>query len=117
GVVLLAVLHTTGNKHLSLSSFRCRSGSLGGRGFGCLRSGSLSRAVARRTTAALATGAAGTLATLAAIATRAAGRRRSGSLGGQLLGRHVALVDPDLHADAAEGGLGLVEAVVDVGAQ
>src|SRR5690606_25279907 len=29
----------------------------------------------------------------------------------------LALVDPDLHADAAEGGLGLVEAVVDVGAQ
>src|SRR4029079_11821806 len=29
----------------------------------------------------------------------------------------LALVDPDLHADPAEGGLGLVEAVVDVGAQ
>src|SRR5690606_4475502 len=29
----------------------------------------------------------------------------------------VALVDPDLHADAAEGGLRLVEAVVDVRAQ
>src|SRR6478735_1776229 len=29
----------------------------------------------------------------------------------------LALVDPDLHADAAEGGLGLVEAVVDVGTQ
>src|SRR6476661_801448 len=29
----------------------------------------------------------------------------------------VALVDPHLHADTAEGGLGLVQAVVDVGAQ
>src|SRR5262249_37015894 len=29
----------------------------------------------------------------------------------------LALVDPDLHADPAEGGLGLVEAVVDVGPQ
>src|SRR5207248_8301444 len=33
-------------------------------------------------------------------------------------GRHdLALVDPHLHADAAEGGARLVEAVVDVGAQ
>jgi hypothetical protein len=32
-------------------------------------------------------------------------------------GHDVALVDPDLHADPAEGGAGLVEAVVDVGAQ
>ena len=34
-----------------------------------------------------------------------------------LVGEDVALVDPDLHADAAVGGLGLAEAVVDVGAQ
>src|SRR5579864_4516525 len=32
-------------------------------------------------------------------------------------GRRLALVDPDLHADPAEGGAGLVEAVVDVRAQ
>src|ERR1700743_3086032 len=32
-------------------------------------------------------------------------------------GRRRALVDPDLHADPAEGGAGLVEAVVDVRAQ
>src|SRR5262249_23542267 len=32
-------------------------------------------------------------------------------------GRRVAPVDPHLHADPAEGGTGLVEAVVDVGAQ
>ena len=34
-----------------------------------------------------------------------------------LVGHDVALVDPDLDADAAAGGLGLAEAVVDVGAQ
>src|ERR1700759_4691949 len=32
-------------------------------------------------------------------------------------GRRLALVDPDLHPDPAEGGAGLVEAVVDVRAQ
>jgi hypothetical protein len=32
------------------------------------------------------------------------------------LGHDLALVDPDLDADPAEGGLGLGEAVVDVGA-
>src|SRR3984885_1294383 len=32
-------------------------------------------------------------------------------------GRRLALVDPDLHADPAEGGAGLVEAVVDVRSQ
>src|SRR5580693_6363376 len=32
-------------------------------------------------------------------------------------GRRLALVDPDLHADPAEGGAGLVEAVVDVRTQ
>src|SRR5690606_37287678 len=35
----------------------------------------------------------------------------------ELLVGEVALVDPDLHSDAAEGGLGLIEAVVDVRAQ
>ena len=38
-------------------------------------------------------------------------------LGWRLVREDVALVDPDLHADAAGGGLGLAEAVVDVGAQ
>src|ERR1700753_3386223 len=32
-------------------------------------------------------------------------------------GRRLTLIDPHLHADPAEGGTGLVEAVVDVGAQ
>src|SRR5207245_613313 len=36
-------------------------------------------------------------------------------LPGDSVGEDVALVDPDLHADTAEGGLGLAEAVVDVG--
>src|SRR6185312_9002994 len=47
--------------------------------------------------------------------------QRLGSRGrlalGTRTGRHLALVDPDLHADAAERGAGLVEAVVDVRAQ
>ena len=38
-------------------------------------------------------------------------------LGGGLVGEDVAPVDPDLHADAAGGGAGLAEAVVDVGPQ
>src|SRR6185312_1548059 len=47
--------------------------------------------------------------------------QRLGSRGrlalGTRTGRHLALVDPHLHADAAERGAGLVEAVVDVRAQ
>ena len=51
-------------------------------------------------------------------ATRRRGcRRQLGLALGLGAGHDVALVDPDLHADAAEGGPGLVEAVVDVGAQ
>src|SRR5438132_2032489 len=38
-------------------------------------------------------------------------------VGGDLVGEDVALVDPDLDPDPAEGGAGLPEAVVDVGAQ
>src|SRR3954451_15027662 len=38
-------------------------------------------------------------------------------LGRRLVGEDLTLVDPDLHADAAEGGLRLGVAVVDVGAQ
>ena len=37
--------------------------------------------------------------------------------GGRLVGQDLALVDPDLHADAAERGARFGEAVVDVGAQ
>ena len=51
------------------------------------------------------------------LAARTIGAGRNG--GGQLTlaTDDVALVDPHLHADAAEGRLGLVQAVVDVGAQ
>src|SRR5699024_917678 len=69
-----------------------------------------------------ATGGVALVATTArALGTRAAaagaGTLRGGLLGRELLGGDVALVDPHLHADAAEGGAGLVEAVVDVRAE
>src|SRR3954451_11566964 len=54
----------------------------------------------------------------AAAATGAAhllGRLEIGEVLGEALGHDLALVDPDLHADAAEGRACLVEAVVDVG--
>src|SRR5204863_1480480 len=57
----------------------------------------------------------GTLRTTAAAGYAGARRRLRLTLGAGA--RDLALVDPDLHADPAEGGLGLVEAVVDVGAQ
>src|SRR6185312_10070267 len=112
-VVLLTELNSTWDKHLSFSSF-CRGGCcLSGRclGLGCaLACGGSGRTVI--TTTALATGG-GPARTVAAAA-----RGRSGSLlGSQFLRGHVALVDPDLDADAAERGLGLEEAVVDVRAQ
>src|SRR5690606_407599 len=50
-------------------------------------------------------------------ATARTGRGGGGLLAGELLGGEVTLVDPHLHTDAAEGGPGLVEAVVDVRAQ
>src|SRR5690349_14666029 len=90
-----------------LSGARC---SLGGGGLGGLgaRSAVAARATARTVTA---TGV-GT--------TAAAGGTGAGGLLGLALGTgagDLALVDPDLHADAAEGRAGLVEAVVDVGAE
>src|SRR5699024_5386249 len=60
---------------------------------------------------ALVATAAGTLG--AGAASAGAGTLRRGLLGRELPGGHVALVDPHLHADAAEGGAGLVEAVID----
>src|SRR5690349_8040511 len=90
-----------------LSGARC---SLDGRSLGGLgaRSAVAARATARTVTA---TGV-GT--------TAAAGGTGAGGLLGLALGTgagDLALVDPDLHADAAEGRAGLVEAVVDVGAE
>src|SRR6476620_1817199 len=60
----------------------------------------------------------GAVRTVTAVTARATRRARSGGLlGRELLGRHVALVDPHLDADATEGGAGLVEAVVDLRTQ
>src|SRR5205085_5466732 len=78
---------------------------------------------ARSATATTAvTPAATTTAIATATRAAAAGRRllRSLDLGQVLLearGHDLALVDPHLHADAAEGRAGLEEAVVDVGAE
>ena len=66
-------------------------------------------AVTTGTTVAVTTGT-----TLAALLVRLGGVQRAGS-GAQGLGEDLALVDPDLDADAAEGGGSLSEAVVDVG--
>src|SRR5690606_27499171 len=52
-----------------------------------------------------------------AVTTLGARRLLSRLLASEFLVGDVALVDPDLHADAAEGGPGLVEAVVDVRAE
>src|SRR5207248_4715484 len=68
--------------------------------------------------------AAAAIPTAAAATVPPTAPRQRGRLGlqaaariGDARGQHLALVDPNLHADAAEGGLGLVEAVVDVRAQ
>src|ERR687897_2228671 len=90
-----------------LSGARC---GLGGRGLGGL--GARSAVAARATARAVGATGGGT-----ATATGSTG---AGGLLGLALGTgagDLALVDPDLHADAAEGRLGLVEAVVDVGAE
>src|SRR6187401_1707239 len=60
-------------------------------------------------------GAAGAGRTVGAVTARSTTlARRGGLLGRELARGHVALVDPHLDADAAEGRLGLVEAVVDL---
>src|SRR5690242_6528662 len=70
-------------------------------------------------TGAAARALAATLTTTAGAAAAAgyAGTRRGLRLTLGAGARDLALVDPDLDADAAEGRLGLVEAVVDVGAE
>src|SRR4051812_46866161 len=101
---------------LPVGSGRCGFGSggrgsgLGGRSLGTVRTRRTLGATTRTTRRAVGAGA----------ATATAGGSGTGSGLGLTLGagaRDLALVDPDLHADAAEGGLGLVEAVVDVGTQ
>src|SRR6476469_2381481 len=98
---------------ISISALRSGGGSrrLGGRrgGLGGRRGG-----------AAAVDGATGAArrALARALGTRAARRARRGGLRlRELAGGDVARVDPHLHADPAEGGAGLVEAVVDVRAQ
>src|SRR5690606_112690 len=66
---------------------------------------------------ALATAPARTLTARAALVPAPGPGAGRGGLTLGAGGRGVALVDPHLHADPAEGGAGLVEAVVDVGAQ
>src|SRR5690606_35987971 len=107
GLVLLAVLGPPGDEHGSgLRSGLCRG--LGGRrAAGSLRGCALLARLAATLTAA--PGA-------TAPATRCAGRSVR-LLAGVLLLGHVTLVDPDLHADPAEGRAGLEEPEVDVGAQ
>src|SRR5690349_8857223 len=90
-----------------LSGARC---SLDGRSLGGL--GARSAVAARATARAVTATGVGT--------TAAAGGTGAGSLLGLALGTgagDLALVDPDLDADATEGRAGLVEAVVDVGAE
>src|SRR5262249_37179079 len=66
------------------------------------------------TTSAAATA---TLRALAATAAAGGPLLRLLCLPPRAAGGRLALVDPDLHADPAEGRTGLVEAVVDVGAE
>src|ERR1700744_4139901 len=87
-----------GWRNRSLLGTRRRASGLG-TGRGGSRGSATTRTGSRRTLAA------GTLG---------AGRRRHQLA---LATDDVALVDPHLHADPAEGGLGLVQAVVDVGTQ
>src|SRR5450756_2149816 len=92
------------------------SGSCGFRGRGLSGDGILSPA----TTTALGTAGAAPFATGTTRRTLTTGGGLTGGLLGGALGTRagdVALVDPHLHADPAERRLGLVEAVVDVGAQ
>src|SRR5450756_1879264 len=84
-------------------------------GWCCLRCLSLrgSRSVSVAWTIVAARTTCRTLDARTTQAARAGGRL----LASELLLGHVALVDPDLHTDPAEGGAGLEEAVVDVRAQ
>src|SRR5690606_4388511 len=120
-VVLLAVSHLARNQHgsalrllLSRRLRRCGRSSLGGGSLGLLARGSPLHLGRRRGRA----GGAGAARTRRTVPPRST----LGCLGFPLgLGLQpadeVALVDPHLHADAAERGTGLEEAVVDVGAQ
>src|SRR5581483_10549972 len=115
-VVLLAVLDAPRDQHCS--ALRCCAL---GRGSGCSlrrRSGGGLDGSGLLVATLATTGT--TVRTTAATTATGGSSRRRGALLRLALGARagdVALVDPDLHADAAEGGAGLEEPVVDVGAQ
>src|SRR5207244_11338794 len=86
------------------------------------RAAGTTRTAASAPAAAPAAPAATATAAATVVAATAAGRRLLRGLHlGEVLrearGHDLALVDPHLHADPAEGGARLEEAVVDVGAQ
>src|SRR3954452_21198682 len=97
---------------------RARGGDVGpAGGLGSLDRGRLGCRTPGLCPAGRGTGGAGATRTLLALSTLLA---RGKGLEGLALGTraaHVALVDPHLDADAAEGGPGLVQAVVDVRAE
>src|SRR5690606_36916499 len=84
---------------------------------GSCRGGRTVLAVRAVRTVAAGTTAGAVAAAATAAATGGAGTGRSLCLALGTGAGDLALVDPHLDADAAEGGAGLVEAVVDVGAQ
>src|SRR5699024_7798276 len=109
GMVLLAVLDTARDEHASA----LRSGLGRGSGLGSVVSLPLGVGTATATASAA-------LASACTAGSRTAGattRRLRGLLRRELLVGEVALVDPHLHADPAEGGVRLEEAVVDVRAE
>src|SRR5579884_925605 len=114
-MVLLAVLNFTGNQHDSALRALRLEGWLGGRGSGGLLSScgpSRLGAGSGRPCSATAT----RTGTRRALAARTVGARCGrGQLA--LAADYVALVDPHLDTDAPEGGLGFVQAIVDVSAQ
>src|SRR4051794_14040646 len=89
----------------------------GSRGRGGLGTVGARRAVARTTRATGRTVASASATAGVPVATRRTGPSSGLGLALCARGRDLTLVDPDLHADPAEGRAGLVEAVVDVGAQ
>src|SRR5699024_3602203 len=114
GVVLLTVLGAPGDEHGSgLRLGTARGLGRGGGGCGCV-----GRRCGGRCGSGLLAARLATAAGVAATATAAPGPGCGGGLlPGEVTPGLVALVDPHLHADPAEGGTGLEEAVVDVGAQ
>src|SRR6185437_10524792 len=120
--VLLAVLHTLGREHLAGTSAAAAGATPTAAAPAAPAAGTAwaASAAAARATRPAAVAAAPASAPFAAVAAVAAvarrGRRRHvRQVGAGVALRHdLALVDPALDPDAAEGGARLVEAVVDV---